>query len=88
MIFCICRYLKEKVQDADTLSIHPNALGAQQVDDDAEVTPAYKWWHIKLADYFETSENYDRKVEVTRFDNQKTNLSCNKNILRERIKYS
>lgn len=24
-----------------------------------------KWWHAKLARYFEQSDNYDRKVEVS-----------------------
>ena len=37
-------------------------------EDEKDMTPIYKWWHNKLADYFEMSENYDRKVEVRKLD--------------------
>lgn len=31
---------------------------------DDELNVIYKWWHKKLADYFDWTSNYDRKVEV------------------------
>jgi hypothetical protein len=69
----VTRYLKVVLKDDDALSLHPNALpvgggGARGgAGEDEEVTPAYKWWHSKLADFFHKSENYDRKVEVRIF---------------------
>ena len=54
-----------KLKDDDEVSIHPNDMAATpNTNEDEEMDPVYKWWHVKLADYFEQSENYDRKVEV------------------------
>ena len=66
MSILLDRYLKQETQDADTVSLHPNAMQQTQgsEEEEEELTPIYRWWHNKLADYFEMSENYDRKVEV------------------------
>jgi hypothetical protein len=63
--FILRRYLKVKLKDDDAVSIHPNAMAATaNTNEDEELDPMYKGGHVKLADYFEQSENYDRKVEV------------------------
>ena len=36
----------------------------QEAQEEKEVSDIYKWWQTKLADFFEASDNYDRKVEV------------------------
>ena len=51
------RYLKE----LDKTSYNQRDEG---VPDGKDCPPQRKWWHSKLADYFEQSENFDRKVEV------------------------
>ena len=55
LLHVILRYLKESNSTLDGL------------DDEGtleECIPSRKWWHIKLGDYFEHSDNFDRKVEV------------------------